>query len=209
MINVETGKIIASRSVSVLGWNIADTNKYADFNVKVWMGRKEYRIGDPATINVQTNKDCFVTLLNVRSNGEIWELFPNNYNQNNFIKANVRCTIPSNNDNFRMAIIEPPGQDYIKAIATSIPITREQISQVLAEDNSILVASADIVRQRGKAAFRSVSPSEMRGLHEILTRGVGAFFDPNGSHSVNNSGSYGYDTQFESAVSTWSFVTRR
>lgn len=209
MINVETGKIIASRSVSVLGWNIADTDKYADFNVKVWMGRKEYRIGDPVTINVQTNKDCFVTLLNVRSNGEIWELFPNSYNHNNFIKANVRHTIPSSNDNFELAIVAPSGQDYIKAIATSIPLTREQISQVLAEDNSILVASADIVKQRGKSAFRSVSPSEMRGLHEILTRGVGAFSNQNSSYSHNNSGSTGFDTQFESAVSTWSFVTRR
>tara|TARA_Y100000310_G_scaffold84223_1_gene81017 strand:+ start:2697 stop:4355 length:1659 start_codon:yes stop_codon:yes gene_type:complete len=209
MINVETGKIIASKSVSVLGWNIADTDKYADFNVKVWMDRKEYRIGDPVMINVQTNKDCFVTLLNVRSNGEIWELFPNNYNQNNFIKANTRHTIPSSNDNFQLTVVAPSGQDYIKAIATSIPITREQISQVLAEDNSILVASADIVRQRGKSTFRSVSPSEMRGLHEILMRGVGTFPVQNGSHSYNNSGSIGYDTQFEFAVSTWSFVTKR
>ena len=206
MINVETGKIITSRSVSVLGWNIADTDKYADFNIKVWMDRKEYIIGDSVEINVQTNKDCFVTLLNVRSNGEIWELFPNSYNKNNFVRANTRHTIPSGKDNFRLAIVAPSGQDYIKAIATSVPITREQISQVLSEENSILVSPADIVRQRGESAFRSVSPSEMRGLHEILTRGVGVFPDPKGNLSYNNSDS---DTRFEYAVSTWSFVTKR
>lgn len=209
MINVETGRIIASKSVSVLGWNIEDTDRYADFNVKVWMDRKEYRIGDPVTINVETNRDCFVTLLNVRSNGEIWELFPNNYNQNNFIKGNASHSIPSSSDNFKMTIVAPPGQDYIKAIATSRPITIDKIAQVLSKETSILVVSGDIVRQRGDSAFRSVSPSEMRGLHEILTRGVGLFPDQGSYPGYNQTGSHRYNTQFEFAVSTWSFVTRR
>lgn len=206
MINVETGKIVSSRSISVLGWNIADTDKHADFNVKVWTDRKEYRIGEPLVINVLTNKDCFLTLLNIRSNGEIWELFPNSYNQNNFIKGNTSHTVPASNDAFQLAIVEPPGQDYIKAIATSMPITRDQIARVLSEDNSILVVPTAILRQDGNSTFRSVSSSEMRGLHQILTRGVGLLPD---QHSNHNSDSDRYGTGFESAVNTWSFMTKR
>ncbi|ODS34111.1 MAG: hypothetical protein SCARUB_00784 [Candidatus Scalindua rubra] len=209
LIHVETGRIIVSKNVNVLGWNVDDTDKYADFNIKVWMDRKVYNIGDTVTINLKSNRDCYVTLLNVRSNGKIWELFPNRYNQSNFIKANVRYTIPSNNDNFRLAIIEPPGKDYIKAIATSIPITKDQITQVLSKDTSILVASADTIMRGSDSAYRSVSPSEMRGLHEILTRGVGSFPISENDPEYKQVGYYESTPQFDHAVSTWSFETRR
>lgn len=199
MINIETGKIITSRSVSVLGWNIDDTDKYADFSINVWMDSKVYNIGNTVTINLTSNRDCYVTLLNVRSNGEIWELFPNRHNQNNFVKANARYTIPSIKDNFRLSIVEPPGKEYIKAIATSVPITIDQIKQVLSEDTSILVASTDVINGRGDSTFRSVPSVEMRGLHEILMRGVAVL-----PLSENNS-----DTQFDYAVSTWLFETQR
>ncbi len=196
MINVETGKIISSKSVKMLGWDIEDTDKYAEFNIKVWMDKKVYNIGDMVTINLTTNRDCFVTLLNVRSNGEIWELFPNKYNPDNFVKANVKYTIPSVKNNFRLAIVDPPGREYIKAIAASTPISAEQISKVLSEDNSVLITTANSIRNRNNSVFRSVPSSEMRGLHEILMRGVGIL------PGTNNMLEY-------SAVSTWSFETRR
>ncbi|ODS29758.1 MAG: Tetratricopeptide repeat protein [Candidatus Scalindua rubra] len=209
MINVETGRIVSSKSVKMLGWNIDDTDESADFKISVWMDRKVYNIGDTVTINLTSNRDCYVTLLNVRSNGEIWELFPNRYNTNNFIKANVRHTIPSNNDNFRLAIVEPPGKEYIKAVATTVPITNKQIKQVLSEDTSILVASADVIGRGSDSAFRSVSPSEMRGLHEILERGVGAFPISENDPEYKQVGYYESTPQFDHAVSTWSFETRR
>ena len=209
MINVESGRIVSSESVSVLGYNIEDTDKFADFNIEVWMDKKEYRIGELVTINIKTSRDCFVTLKNVRSNGKIWELFPNRYNANNFMKANVRHTIPAINDNFGLTIVDPPGREYIKAIATSVPITEYQITQILSKDTSNLVASADIIGRGSDSAFRSVSPSEMRGLHEILTRGVGSFPVLEGDPEYKQVGYCEPGTQFESAVSTWSFVTRR
>ena len=196
MINVETGKIVSSKSVKMLGWNIEDTDDYAEFKTKVWMDRKVYNIGNMVKINFTSNRDCFVTLLNVRSNGEIWELFPNKYNPDNFVKANVRYTIPSANDDFRLAIVDPPGKEYIKAIATSTPITAEQISKVLSEDDSILITSTNRIRRGNNSIFRSVSTSEMRGFHEILTRGVSVLPGTNGTLEYK-------------AVSTWSFETSR
>jgi tetratricopeptide (TPR) repeat protein len=196
MINVETGKIISAKKVKILGWNIKDTDKYAEFNIKVWTDRKLYKIDDVVTINLTSNRDCFVTLLNVRSNGEIWELYPNKYKPDNFTKANVRYTIPSVTDNFRLAIVDPPGKEYIKAIATSAPISTEQIMEVLSEDNSVLITSTNSVIRRDNSIFRSISSSEMRGLHKILTRGVGVLSGTNRTLEYK-------------AVSTWSFETRK
>lgn len=209
MIYVETGRIIVSKNVNILGWNIDDTDKNADFNISVWMERKLYRIGDTVTINLKSSRDCYVTLLNVRSNGEIWELFPNIYNENNSIKANVTYTIPSNNDNFRLATVDPPGSEYIKAIASSIRITHEQIKQALSKDTSILVASADIIRRGGDSDFRAVSPSEMRGLHEILARGIAPVPISKNTPEYKQVGYYEQESQFDYAVSSWSFETRR
>ena len=196
MINVETGKIISAKKVKILGWNIKDTDKYAEFNINVWTDSKVYKIDDMVTINLISNRDCFVTLLNVRSNGEIWELYPNKYKPDNFTKANVRYTIPSVHDNFELAIVDPPGKEYIKAIATSVPISSEQIMEVLSEDNSVLITSANRVMQRNDSIFRSIPSSEMRGLHKILTRGVGILPGTNRTLEYK-------------AVSTWSFETRK
>lgn len=202
MIHVETGRIIVSKNVNIIGWSIADTNKTADFNISVWTDRKVYRIGDTATVYLRSNRDCYVTLLNVRSNGEIWELFPNRYNTDNFIRANVTYTIPSNDDNFRLKIVYPPGREYIKAIATSIRITPEQMRQVLSGQGhtSTMVASADTIMQGENPVFRSVSSSEMRGLHVILTRGIAAI--PIDILPTDY-------PEFDYAVSTYLFETRR
>jgi len=195
IINVETGKIVSAKSIKMLGWKIEDTDKSAGFNVNVWADRKVYTIGDMITINVTSNRDCFLTLLNVRCNGEIWELFPNRFNPDNFVKANVKYTFPSVQDNFGLTIVDPPGKEYIKAIATSTPITAEQISKILQDDQSLLITSADRIMRGSGFVFRPVSSSEMRGLHKILTRGVGIL-------PGNNKLKY-------KAVSTWSFETRR
>ncbi len=153
-----------------------------------------YNIGNTVTINLTSNRDCFVTLLNVRSNGEIWELFPNKYHPDNFVKANVRYTIPSVNDNSRLAIVDPPGKEYIKAIATSTPITAEQISKVLSEENSVFIASANKIRQENNSIFRPVSSSEMRGFHKILARGVDVL---PGAHSCARPNSDRIDSQIK------------
>ncbi|MFQ5964335.1 MAG: DUF4384 domain-containing protein [Candidatus Scalinduaceae bacterium] len=209
MIHVETGRIIVSENVKMLGWNVDDTDKNTDFNINVWTNSKVYRIGEPTTIYLTSDRDCYVTLLNVRSNGEIWELFPNRYNRNNFIRANVRYSIPSTNDDFKLSIVEPPGKEYIKVIATSVPLSIEQIRRVLSKDTSFLVASADMIRSGDDSVFRAVSPVEMRGLHEIMTRGIGIVPKTENEMEYKEVDYYESGSQFVYAVSSWPFETRK
>ncbi len=209
MILVETGRVIVSKNVNMLGWNVDDTDKNADFNISVSMDSKLYRVGDSVTIYLESDRDCYVTLLNVRSNGEIWELFPNKYNRNNFLPADTMYTVPSVNDNFKLSIVEPPGREYLKVIATSVPLSMDQIRRVLSNDSSVLVASAKEITRGEDPVFRSVSSTEMRGLHKILTRGM-AVVPTSNSNPVNEQNSYHEPTShFEHAVSTWPFETKR
>ncbi|MBE7446438.1 MAG: protein kinase [Planctomycetia bacterium] len=204
MLHVESGKILGSESVDILGWNINDTVNNAEFNVKIRMDSKTYSIGDPATIYLTASRDCYITLFNVRSNGEIWELFPNRYKPDNFVQASVEYKIPGTNDSFGFRICEPPGKEYIKVIASTIPLSPNQIQEQISHDTTFLVAKADNIAQNDNYVFRSVSPTEMRGLHEILKKRAIEVVPSQKSKKVS------YDEpnlQLDYAVSSWSFET--
>jgi len=43
---------------------------------------------------VKSDKDCYVRIYYVQSDGNTIEIFPNKYCEDNFIRANVRTPIP-------------------------------------------------------------------------------------------------------------------
>lgn len=204
MFHIESGKIVKTETVDMLGWNINDTVKNAELHVNVRMNNKTYTIGDPATIFLKANRDCYITLFNVRSNGEIWELFPNRYQPDNFVKANREYNIPGTDDQFVFRVCEPPGKEYIKVVASTVPLSPGEIQKQISNDTSFFVAKAENIVQNDDYVFRSVSPAEMRGIHEILKKRAIEVVSTQKSKKL----SYGEsDAGFDYAVSSWAFET--
>ena len=212
LVLVERGVIVASESADLLGFDIPDTAGNASFRISVRTDRDSYRLGDRARIYLKANRDCYVTVLNMRSNGEITRLFPNKYDKNNFIRANIEHSVPEKGSRYELAISEPPGRESIKVIATSRPVSLGEINTAISAGTNVLTRSMRGNLQEQDTFFREISSAEMRGWHNVLRgmgdRGMeprlkeGAEYDYDYAPSVNNSG-------FEYAVSSSLFETRR
>jgi len=97
-------------------------NPGSSFSVKLWVAGqpKAINIGDKINFFFQTPRDCYLTLLDMATNGDITILFPNKFHPNNLVKAGKQYAIPGDY-NFEMTISGPTGIEKVKAIATLQP----------------------------------------------------------------------------------------
>ena len=84
-----------------------------------------YQIGEVVRISMRPERDCYVYILDIGSSGKINVLFPNEFEPNNFLNRGQEYTIPST-DEYSIELGGPPGDERIKAIATTqmIPLNR-------------------------------------------------------------------------------------
>lgn len=89
-----------------------------------------YRPGEVVSISMEPTRDCYVYLLDIGTSGKITLLFPNRWQPNNQIKAGQKFVIDSLDENgdYQIEVFLPPGEERLKAIATTMPIPLEQIS---------------------------------------------------------------------------------
>ena len=79
-------------------------------------------------MKIQASGDCYITILNIDANDDIYVLFPNKYQPNNFLPANQIIHVPSDKErslgiHFRMYTLPQHNSDeeFIMVIATRKP----------------------------------------------------------------------------------------
>lgn len=95
--------------------------KPSAFQVTAWVDHQDnrYNIGEKVRIYVQTNKDAYVTVINVGASGETIQLLPNQYQTNNFVKANTPTEVPAPNSGASITASGVAGRELIKVIAST------------------------------------------------------------------------------------------
>lgn len=106
-------------------------NTNPTFKVSLWTDRghgETYYIGDNLHVYFETSKDCYLTIFDIGTSGNIIILFPNEYSNDNLIKADNEYSFPDENDPFYYQILGPPGEEFLKGICTieDIQLTREE-----------------------------------------------------------------------------------
>lgn len=101
---------------------IIDSDK--NLKVLVWTPKKEYKKGEKLTFTILTNKDSFVTVSYINSNGINVQIFPNDYWKDNFVKGGEEITIPSSEKTkgFDFEVTEPFGKENLIVSASSAKI---------------------------------------------------------------------------------------
>jgi len=66
-----------------------------------------YKVGDSPVFTIISARDCFLTLTDVDNKGAGTVLFPNKFEQNNFIRAHVRVTFPGANAPYQYRMKDP------------------------------------------------------------------------------------------------------
>ena len=96
------------------------------FEVRVWTDKKEYEIKEKIVFYIKSEKNGYLTMLDVSPDGNITVIFPNKFHRDSFIKAGVTYQVPSFDYGFNFQITGPAGLERVKAIITTnkIPLLK-------------------------------------------------------------------------------------
>lgn len=130
-----------------------------DFGLEVWVDRGAgggYAVGDALQVFVRAERDCYVKLLHVASDGTMRVVFPNGFDTNNRLAAGAVHRIGGVDDPFRLRVSEPTGEESIFAYASTAQFA----------DVDALLAQA---RRTGAAAQGA---ADAAGIREFRARGL-------------------------------------
>ena len=103
-----------------------------ELEVVAWVDRPNYTyaVGEPVRIWVQTNKDAYVTVLNTDPGGETTQLFPNQYQSENLIRANRTVEVPDPDSRSRIVVTGEVGDELLKIVASTSPVSLFEAQQL-------------------------------------------------------------------------------
>ncbi len=78
----------------------------AFFKVKASLDRPVYQSGDEAQIRVACSKDCFLSIFNLRADGQVRVLLPNDYEDSNGLKAGAEDSFPKKGIALEMRVLD-------------------------------------------------------------------------------------------------------
>jgi len=119
-------------------------------DVVAWVDHADniYAQGERVRLFVQTNKDAYVTVLNVGPDGATTVLFPNRFQPDNRLRANAMTEVPDGASGAQIAVRGTTGVELIKVIASSRPTPLFEAAE-LAEAGafqSVRVAADEMAR---------------------------------------------------------------
>ncbi|MCK4657208.1 MAG: DUF4384 domain-containing protein, partial [candidate division Zixibacteria bacterium] len=92
--------------------------------IRVWTNKaegKSFGQGEHVIIYFRANRDCFVTIYDLDTRGDVNLLFPYDYDDPIYVEGNRVYTIPDYFDDYELAVEGPPGTEYIQAVASLDP----------------------------------------------------------------------------------------
>lgn len=89
-----------------------------NFHIKLWTNKNIYYPDDPIEFSFRSDKDCYLILIDVATEGIIRVIFPNKRHPENYIRGGKTYNIPGDY-NFQLRVTGPAGIEQVKAIATT------------------------------------------------------------------------------------------
>lgn len=96
--------------------------------VTAWVDHQDntYAFGENVVLNVKTNQDAYLTIVDVGTSGRVHIIFPNRFQTDNHIQAGQTIQVPDPQASFDFQVNGPAGTELIKVIASldSAPLFR-------------------------------------------------------------------------------------
>jgi len=89
--------------------------RYRPFDVRVWTDSSSYLPGDRIRISFRSSKDAYVYLFDTDTQGVTRQIFPNYYDQDNFVRAGRTYSIPDRG--YSLLIDGPRGREHLDITA--------------------------------------------------------------------------------------------
>jgi tRNA A-37 threonylcarbamoyl transferase component Bud32 len=91
-----------------------------DFSL--WTDKTTYRIGSTMSFHFESQKPCYAVILGYTTQKELVQIFPNHFVSGQFIQANRKYSIPSDEMGFDLQVFGPPGQETVVALVSDMPM---------------------------------------------------------------------------------------
>lgn len=132
--------------------------------IKVWTNKQSFEIGEKMEIYFEVTEPMFVRITTVNSVGKMATLFPNPYQNDNFVKPGKTIRIPPLGSPVNLKVGAPEGVDKIRAAASVTPITADTFP--LGEDGEFKGNALDGISVAGSEFKVVASSSEKTVLQE-------------------------------------------
>lgn len=93
--------------------------------------RAEYSVGQRVILEATPSADCYLTLIDVGTSGNITILFPNVYSASNAVKAGQTVRVPGEAASFDFEAAGPAGTEIVRAIVSREPVV--DLARVVAD----------------------------------------------------------------------------
>jgi hypothetical protein len=97
---------------------------YKDLEIDLWTDRDDgsnYEEGEEITIYFRASRDCFVTIYDLDTRGNINLLFPETPEANNYIAGGEVYVLPDPAEDYVFTVSGPPGHEYLQMVASTEP----------------------------------------------------------------------------------------
>ena len=98
-----------------------------NLDLQMWPTQDRYKVGELAAFLVQSNMDCYLTLISVDAAGRGTVLFPNEFEQNNLLLADKPLRVPNETAPFQLRL-KTPGRETVVGICTIVAKTPDGIT---------------------------------------------------------------------------------
>ena len=110
----------SARAASGEGLQLSTTLNRAD---------ARYRHGESLSFSVETTEDAYVWVFDTGTSGKVHQIFPNQHEQDNLVRAGAPVTIPHPDSAYEFVVSHPAGTELLTVIASKddTPLTRDLI----------------------------------------------------------------------------------
>ena len=88
------------------------------FAMEVKVAKTVYVPGELITIEVWASEDCYLSLYDISTLGEVTQIFPNRYAADNLIQGGQIYPIPAKIDKFDFEVSGPAGVEKVRGVCT-------------------------------------------------------------------------------------------
>ncbi|MBF0264481.1 MAG: DUF4384 domain-containing protein [Gammaproteobacteria bacterium] len=113
-----------------------ETNK---FKLTAWTSKekgKKYRLGEPFSLYLNSNKDVYVLINMYTVDKKVFHLVPNLF-EDNKITANQTLTLVGENSKLKLAISKPLGRELLQILVSESPFSKQFKSEKINQDAEI------------------------------------------------------------------------
>ena len=89
--------------------------------LRLWSNQSVFRVGDIITYSFESKKPCYLVILNLTSDGELVQIFPNKFHASAFIQTGKTYNIPGEDADISLSVTGPPGTDRLIALTSEMP----------------------------------------------------------------------------------------